>query len=132
MDRLRAQGAATRTLAQFNASRDLESTIAEAIAAWAGTDAVLHQAVQTYVSEERHSGTSLGVVIQALTKLVEKSHMTAPQPQALTRRVVLWCEAAYCAGGIGTIPVAERDDNGRERQLNSALRTGIPPTEQPI
>lgn len=56
----------------------------------------LRAAVWTFVSTERHAGTSPGHVISALTGMIAASHIApAPRRQALTRRVILWGVEAY-------------------------------------
>ena len=96
MERPRMPRGETRTLAQFEDTRDLESVITAALAAEPIDESMLRRGVWTFVSEERHVGTSPGRVILALTELIEKS-ATLPktEQQTVTRRVILWCVEAY-------------------------------------
>lgn len=96
--------APTRTLAQLEDTHDLESVIAAALAARPVDESMLRRGVWTYVSEERHAGTSPGRVILTLTELIESSKTTSVmEQQAVMRRVILWCVEAYfghLGGGI--------------------------------
>jgi len=96
MDRARPPRAETRTLAQFEDTQDLQSVISAALAARPIDESMLRAGVWTYVSEERHVGTSPGRVILTLTELIEQSKaMSTMEQQAVMRRVILWCVEAY-------------------------------------
>ena len=96
MNRPSTPRAQTRTLAQFEDTKDLESVISAALAARPIDESMLRRGVWTYVGEERHAGTSPGRVILALTELIERSKATSRmEQQAVMRRVILWCVEAY-------------------------------------
>ena len=96
MNRPSTPRAQTRTLAQLEDTQDLEAVISAALAARPIDESMLRRGVWTYVSEERHAGTSPGPVILALTELIERSKTTSRmEQQAVMRRVILWCVEAY-------------------------------------
>jgi len=96
MNRPSTPRAPTRTLAQLEDSQDLESVISGALAARPMDTTMLRRGVWTYVGEERQAGTSPGLVILALTELIEKSKSnSAIEQQAVMRQVILWCVEAY-------------------------------------
>jgi hypothetical protein len=103
--------APTRTLAQHEDTQDLVSVISAALAARPVDESMLRRGVWTYVSEERHAGTSPGRVILTLTELIEQSKGTSKmEQQAVMRRVILWCVEAYfghLGGQIGGRGVAD-------------------------
>lgn len=106
MDGARPPRAETRTLAQFEDTQDLQSVIAAALAAHPIDESMLRRGVWTYVSEERHVGTSPGRVILTLTELIEQSKaMSTMEQQAVMRRVILWCVEAYFGHLGGQIDV---------------------------
>jgi hypothetical protein len=86
----------TRTLAQAQDTTDLEAVISAALAATPVDITALRRGVWTYVGEERHVGTSPGIVILKLTELIDASRRTsAMERAAITKRVILWCVEAY-------------------------------------
>jgi hypothetical protein len=88
--------APTPTQAQLDDRQDLESVIAQALAAQPIDESMLRRGIWTYVGEERDAGTSPGHVILTLTELIEKSQRTSKmEQQAVMRRVILWCVEAY-------------------------------------
>ncbi|HXT17598.1 MAG TPA: hypothetical protein VN706_18290 [Gemmatimonadaceae bacterium] len=96
MNRPSAPREQTRTLAQFEDTRDLESVIAAALAVRPIDESMLRRGVWTYVGEERHAGRSPGPVILTLTQLIEQSKSTSKmEQQAVMRRVILWAVEAY-------------------------------------
>jgi hypothetical protein len=96
MNRPQTSRAETRTLAQLDDAKDLESVISAALAAHPIDESMLRRGVWTYVGEECHAGTSPGRVILTLTELIEKTTSTSKmQRQAVMRRVILWCVEAY-------------------------------------
>jgi hypothetical protein len=102
----------TRTLAQAQDTTDLEAVISAALAASPVDITGLRRGVWTYVGEERHVGTSPGIVILRLTELIDASPRTsAMERAAITKRVILWCVEAYFGqlGGelAGTPPADE-------------------------
>ena len=102
----------TRTLAQAEDTTDLESVISAALAASPVDITALRRGVWTYVGEERHVGTSPGIVILRLTELIEASTRTsAMERAAITKRVILWCVEAYFGqlGGEFAEPLGDPD-----------------------
>ena len=98
------------TLEEIEDQQDLKAVIAAALAATPLDDAALRRGVWTYVRAEHQLGTSPGLVIVALTALVDAAPSRAPLvQQALMRRVILWCVEAYFGhlGGEGV----DGDDN---------------------
>ena len=88
---------------------DLRATLARAIHAKPIDEPAVRRAVWTYVGAERNAGTRPGVVIMALTDLLEKASVTPlVEREALTRRVILWCVEAYF-GHLGGEGVGEGD-----------------------
>ncbi len=96
MDRLPPARAATRTLAQHQDQRDLRAVIVEALADPSVDEQALRDGVWTYVRAEQMVGVAPGVVILALTDMVERAKL-APEAVRLarTREVILWCVEAY-------------------------------------
>jgi hypothetical protein len=87
---------AVRSAASLADAHDLRSGIAAALIATPVDEVRLRRGVWTYVSAERHAGTSPGHVIMALTELVEASEIFPPTVrQAVMRHVILWCVEAY-------------------------------------
>ena len=102
---------------------DLRAVIHAALTGTPVDDTMLRRSVWTYVSVERHAGTSPGQVIVALTDLIDEAAPGALSArQALTRRVILWCVEAYF-GHLGGEVV------GRERP---ALPDARNPGEQTV
>ena len=96
MDRLPPARAATRTLAQHRDARDLRAVIVEALAAVPVDEQKVRDGVWTYVRGEREVGVAPGVVILALTDMVERAKIVpAAAHAARTREVILWCVEAY-------------------------------------
>jgi hypothetical protein len=92
----RQQPKETRTLAQADDTRDLESVISAALSASPVDITALRRGVWTFVGEERHVGTSPGRVILTLTELIDASARgSATERAVITKRVILWCVAAY-------------------------------------
>ena len=96
MDRFPPARAATRTLAQHRDARDLRAVIVQALAAVPIDEQTLRDGVWTYVRGEREVGVAPGVVILALTDMVERAKITPDVARiAWTRDVILWCVEAY-------------------------------------
>jgi hypothetical protein len=96
MDRLPPARAATRTLAQHRDARDLRAVVVDALAATPIDEQALRDGVWTYVRGERQIGVAPGVVILALTDMVERARIVPEDARiARTRDVILWCVEAY-------------------------------------
>jgi hypothetical protein len=96
MDRFPPARAATRTLAQHRDAHDLRAAIVEALAAVPIDEQKVRDGVWTYVRGEREVGVAPGVVILALTDMVERAKIVPDAARAaLTREVILWCVEAY-------------------------------------
>jgi hypothetical protein len=110
MDRPPPARAATRTLDQLHSAHDLRAAIVEILSATPLDEQALRDAVWTYVRGEREVGVAPGVVILALTEMVETARVT-PKDVALVRthQVILWCVEAYF-GHLGG------DALGRDRE----------------
>ena len=105
MDRLPPARAATRTLAQHLDARDLRGVITEALAAQPINEQMLRDGIWTYVRGEREVGVAPGVVILALTDMVDRAKIVPDAARdARTREVILWCVEAYF-GQRGGVPV---------------------------
>jgi hypothetical protein len=105
MDRFPPARAATRTIAQHRDARDLRAAIVEALAATPVDDQTLRDRVWTYVRGEREVGVAPGVVILALTDMVERAKIVPDAARnARTREMILWCVEAYF-GQRGGAPV---------------------------
>ena len=114
MDRFPPARAATRTLAQHRDARDLRAVIVQALAAEPIDEQTVRDGVWTYVRGEREVGVAPGVVILALTDMVERAKLgTDAARDARTREVILWCVEAYF-GQRGGAPVGE--DRGISRR----------------
>jgi hypothetical protein len=113
MDRLPPARAATRTIEQLLSARDLRAAIVEALVSAPLDEQALRDGVWTYVRAEREVGVAPGVVILALTEMVEAANLR-PNDIALlrTRQVILWCVEAYF-GHLGG------DALGRDRESPS-------------
>ena len=110
MDRLPPARAATRTLAQHNDARDMRTVIVDALAADPIDAQTLRTGVWTYVRGEREVGVAPGVVILALTDMVERAKIVPDAARiAWTREMILWCVEAYF-GQLGGVAV------GRDRE----------------
>jgi hypothetical protein len=112
MDRLPPARAATRTVAQHLDARDLRAAIADALASADGRQQTLRDAVWTYVRAERDIGVAPGVVILALTDIVERARLDPNVRPARTRDLILWCVEAYFGhlggAGVGHVPTSGR------------------------
>ena len=96
MDRFPPARAATRTLAQHRDARDLRAVIVEALAAAPVDEQTLRDGVWTYVRGEREVGVAPGVVILALTDMVDRAKLAPDAAKdARTRQMILWCVEAY-------------------------------------
>ena len=110
MDRLPPARAATRTLAQHRDARDLRAVIVDVLAGTPIDEQALRDGVWTYVREEREVGVAPGVVILALTDMVERAKIVPDTARTeWTREVILWCVEAYF-GQLGGVAV----NRGRE------------------
>jgi hypothetical protein len=108
MDRFPPARAATRTLAQHHDARDLRAAIVEALGAEPMNEQALREAVWTYVRGEREVGVAPGVVILALTDVVDRAQIVPDAARvARTREVILWCVEAYF-GQLGGAAVGPR------------------------
>lgn len=105
MDRLPPARAATRTLAQHRDARDLRAVIVDSLSAAPTDEQALRDGVWTYVRGERQVGVAPGIVILALTDMVERARIVPDDARiARTRDVILWCVEAYF-GQRGGAPV---------------------------
>ena len=120
MDRFPPDRAATRTLAQHLDARDLRAVIVEALAATPVDEQALRDGVWTYVRGERQIGVAPGVVILALTDMVERAKIAPDAARdARTREVILWCVEAYF-GQRGGVPLgSDRDATAGEPEQQS-------------
>jgi len=124
MHRFPPARAATRTLAQHQDARDLRSVIVDALAAEPVDEQALRDGVWTYVRAERGVGVAPGLVILALTEMVEASPIPAGLARlARTRDVILWCVEAYF-GHLGG------DALGRERAAPAEAAVHVAGAEQ--
>lgn len=126
MDRLPPNRAATRTLTQHRDARDLRTVVVDALAAAPIDEQALRDGVWTYVRSERQVGVSPGVVILALTDMVERARIVPDDARtARTRDVILWCVEAYFGqlGGVsvGRNRVASGAESAAEPLQDSAL-----------
>ena len=105
MDRLPPARSATRTLEQHRDARDLRAVIVDALAATPIDEQSLRDGIWTYVRGERQVGVAPGVVILALTDMVERAKIVPDGDRIVwTREVILWCVEAYF-GQRGGAPV---------------------------
>ena len=101
----------TRTLAQAEDTTDLEGAISAALDAAPVDITALRRGVWTYVGEERHVGTSPGIVILRLTELIDASSRTSTMERAaITKRVILWTVEAYFGHLGGEVVLRPEDD----------------------
>jgi hypothetical protein len=119
MDRLPPARAATRTLAQHRDARDLRAVVVDALTAAPIDEQALRDGVWTYVRGERQIGVAPGIVILALTDMVERARIVPDDVRtARTRDVILWCVEAYFGqlGGtdIGRARAASVDDSAAD------------------
>ncbi len=123
MDRLPPARAATRTLAQHRDARDLRTVIVDALAAAPVDEQALRDGVWTYVRSEREVGVAPGVVILALTDMVERAKILPDAARAVrTRQLILWCVEAYF-GQLGGVTV-DHDREASLRESEEAARRG--------
>jgi hypothetical protein len=128
MDRLPPARAATRTLAQHQDARDLRAVIVDALAATLIDRQMLRDGVWTYVRGEREVGVAPGVVILALTDMVDRAKLAPDDARAIwTREVILWCVEAYF-GQLGGVAVGHRRDMSGgaspDESVDEPTRTG--------
>ena len=127
MDRLPPARAATRTVAQFNNAVDFRAVIVDALTSVPVDERALRDGVWTYVRAERDVGVAPGMVILALTGMVEAAKLE-PREAALarTRQVILWCVEAYFGhlGGdaLGSASGGELDTAALRDHANEAAR----------
>lgn len=96
MDRPPPVRAATRTVAQLHDSDDYRAVIVGALTAVPVDERTLRDGVWTYVRAEREVGVAPGLVILALTEMVEAARLEPHETElARTRQVILWCVEAY-------------------------------------
>lgn len=96
MDRFPPARAATRTLAQHHDALDLRASIDRLLATAPVDEQALRDSVWTYVRGERAVGLAPGVVILALTDMVQRASIVPAEASlARTRDVILWCVEAY-------------------------------------
>jgi hypothetical protein len=124
MDRFPPARAATRTLAQHRDARDLRSAIVDALAATPVDEQTLRDGVWTYVRGEREVGVAPGVVILALTDMVDRAKIPDAARAARTRDVILWCVEAYF-GQRGGMPV------GHDREVSAGAPVQDTPGTDP-
>src|SRR6476620_1688788 len=104
MDRHPSSPVVTRSGAQESDERDLRTAIVDALAAASRDKQTLRNGVWTYVRGERELGVAPGVVILALTDMVDRAKITPEAARdARTRDVILWCVEAYF-GQRGGVP----------------------------
>lgn len=104
MDRHPSSPVVTRSGAQERDERDLRTVIVDALAAASRNQQALRDGVWTYVRGEREVGVAPGVVILALTGMVDRARIAPEDVRvATTRDVILWCVEAYfgqLGGGV--------------------------------
>lgn len=124
MDRFPAARAATRTLDQHLDARDLRAVIVEALAAAPVDEQALRDGVWTYVRGERDVGVAPGVVILALTDMVQRAKLVPDAARdAWTRQVILWCVEAYF-GQRGGVPLGSDREPSAEEPEQQTPATG--------
>jgi hypothetical protein len=85
--------------------------ITDALAAKPIDEQMLRDGVWTYVRGEREVGVAPGVVILALTDMVERAKLVPDDARATwTREMILWCVEAYF-GQLGGMPVGGRPES---------------------
>jgi hypothetical protein len=123
MDRLPPNRAATRTLAQHRDAIDLRSLIVDALAAAPVNEQTLRDGIWTYVRGEREVGVAPGVVILALTDMVERAKIVPDVARiARTRDVILWCVEAYF-GRLGGAAVGQDREASVDEPVQETART---------
>ena len=115
--------ASTRTLAQHRDAQDLRAVVVDALAAAASDEQSLRDAVWTYVRGERDVGVAPGVVILALTDMVERAKIVPDVARiARTRDVILWCVQAYF-GQLGGVAVGQDREASVDEPVREPART---------
>jgi hypothetical protein len=121
MDRLPPARAATRTLDQHRDARDLRGVIIDALAAEPINAQLLRDGVWNYVRGERDVGVAPGVVILALTDMIERAKLAPDVDRpAWTRDVILWCVEAYF-GQLGGVAVGRRRNSSGDAPLDESV-----------
>jgi hypothetical protein len=121
MDRLPPARAATRTLDQHRDARDLRGVIIDALAAEPINAQLLRDGVWNYVRGERDVGVAPGVVILALTGMIERAKLAPDVDRpAWTRDVILWCVEAYF-GQLGGVAVGRRRNSSGDAPLDESV-----------
>jgi hypothetical protein len=124
MDRLPPARAATRTLDQHRDARDLRAVIVEALVATPIHEQALRDGVWTYVRGEREVGVAPGVVILALTDVVERAQIVPESARvAWTRQIILWCVEAYF-GQLGGLAVGHDRETPDREPVTETTETG--------
>ena len=96
MDRPPPARAATRTVAQLHDADDYRAVIVGALTTDPVDEQTLRDGVWTYVRGEREIGVAPGLVVLALTEMVESAKLDSHEAElARTRQVILWCVEAY-------------------------------------
>ena len=96
MDRPPPARAATRTVAQLHNAQDFRAVIIGALTAAPVDEQTLRDGVWTYVRAEREVGVAPGLVVLALTEMVEAAKLLPRETElARTRQVIVWCVEAY-------------------------------------
>lgn len=122
MDRLPPARAATRTVAQHNDARDLRSVIVDALAATPVDQQGLRDGVWTFVRGEQEVGVAPGVVILALTDMIERAKIVPEDARlAWTREVILWGVEAYF-GQLGGVAVGQRRGSSRDATADDPVQ----------
>ena len=125
MDRLPPARAATRTVAQLITANDFRAAIVEILTATPLDEQVLRDAVWTYVRGEREVGVAPGVVILALTEMVEAAKLVPKETSLLrTRQVILWCVEAYFGHLGGDALGRDRESMAHESSHDASSGTG--------
>ena len=126
MDRPPPARAATRTVSQLHNADDFRAVIGDALTAAPVDEQALRDAVWTYVRGEREVGVAPGLVILALTEMVEAAKLLPHETSlARTRQVILWCVEAYF-GHLGG-DALRRD---REHASDASSHDSAPGTNQ--
>jgi len=122
MDRLPPVRAATRTVAQYNDARDLRAVIVDALAATPVDEQELRDGVWTYVRGEQEVGVAPGVVILALTDMIERAKIVPDDARiAWTREVILWGVEAYF-GQLGGVALGRREGSSRDAPADASAQ----------
>ena len=114
MDRPPPVRAATRTVAQLHNADDYRSVIVGALTAVPVDEQTLRDGVWTYVGAEREVGVAPGLVILALSDMVEEAKLEPRAAElARTRQVILWCVEAYF-GHLGGEAIGRDRESGHD------------------